>query len=48
MLGVEEDPVEPAIGDGVGSDVATQATPQADLQTAFGECGFEWISDELH
>ncbi len=44
MLGVEQDPVEAAVGNDLGGDVAAQARPQADLQFAGGEGVLEGVA----
>ena len=44
MLGVEQDPVEAAVGNDLGGDVAAQAGPQPDLQFSGGECVLEGVA----
>src|SRR5689334_7589344 len=47
MLGVEQDPVEPAVGNDLSGDVAAQARPKPDLQPAFTQRALEWIRLEF-
>jgi hypothetical protein len=47
MFGVEQDPVEAAIGNDFGRDVAAQARPQADLQFAGGERVLEGVAGHV-
>ena len=48
VLAVEQQPVEAAVGDDLGRDVAGQAAPESDLQPAFREGLLEGVALELH
>jgi len=48
MLGVEQNPVEPGIGDDLGADVTGKAAPQTDLQAALLERLLENVAIEFH
>jgi hypothetical protein len=47
MLGVEQDPVEAAIGNDFRADIAAQAAPQTDLQFARGKVVLESVALEF-
>src|SRR5947209_11112527 len=48
MLAVEQDPVEPGIGDELCRDAAGEAAPQSDLQPSGRDRVLELVAGQIH